>query len=309
MTWRRAQIVLLSAQRMTRAEDQRGRVHRSRHGPRRDPQLQPGRLRRALSALPGRPAARRSRCRSGSEIKRIALTRSRPISVSRLRPGAWPSWPTTWSPRGWSTDISHEGLRQLLREEGVRFQAVRTLEALQRPRVRGQEEPDPRALRIADGRRPGRGRVVICLDEFGPLNLQPQPGGKAWAPRAKPQTDPRHLHPPARRPPPALLPTTSALTCSTARSASARPASSSSPSAATSAPATRPRSGSHFVLDNFSPHKGDEVRDWAAGQQRRARLHAPLRLLAQPDRGAVQRRCATSASPAPTTPTTPPRPG
>jgi hypothetical protein len=24
--------------------------------------------------------------------------------------------------------------------------------------------------------------VVICLDEFGPLNLQPQPGGRGWAP-------------------------------------------------------------------------------------------------------------------------------
>ena len=28
---------------------------------------------------------------------------------------------------------------------------------------------------------------MICLDEFGPLNLQPQPGGRAWAPRAKPR--------------------------------------------------------------------------------------------------------------------------
>ena len=130
---------------------------------------------------------------------------------------------------------------------------------------------------------------MICLDEFGPLNLQPQPGGKAWAPRAKPQTDPRHLHPPARRPPPALRASTSAPTALRARSTSARPASSSSPSAATSAPATRPRSRLAFMLDNFSPHKGDQVRDWAAGQQRRARLHAPLRLLAQPDRGAVQR--------------------
>ncbi len=37
---------------------------------------------------------------------------------------------------------------------------------------------------IADGhRRPGSGdpTVVICLDEFGPLNLQPHPG-KQWAP-------------------------------------------------------------------------------------------------------------------------------
>jgi hypothetical protein len=39
---------------------------------------------------------------------------------------------------------------------------------------------------IADGhRRPGPGdpTVVICMDEFGPLNLQPHPG-KQWAPLA-----------------------------------------------------------------------------------------------------------------------------
>jgi hypothetical protein len=29
--------------------------------------------------------------------------------------------------------------------------------------------------------------VVVCLDEFGPLNLQPQPNGRAWAPRKKPK--------------------------------------------------------------------------------------------------------------------------
>ncbi|HEU4525840.1 MAG TPA: transposase [Gemmatimonadales bacterium] len=41
--------------------------------------------------------------------------------------------------------------------------------------------------RIADGKRdpgPGDPAVVICLDEFGPLNLQPHPG-KQWAPAAK----------------------------------------------------------------------------------------------------------------------------
>ncbi len=45
---------------------------------------------------------------------------------------------------------------------------------------------------IADGhRQPGSGdpTVVICLDEFGPLNLQPHPG-KQWAPVATGQGDP-----------------------------------------------------------------------------------------------------------------------
>jgi transposase len=39
---------------------------------------------------------------------------------------------------------------------------------------------------IADGKRtpgPGDPAVVICMDEFGPLNLQPHPG-KQWAPAA-----------------------------------------------------------------------------------------------------------------------------
>lgn len=87
------------------------------------------------------------------------------------------------------TDISHEGLRQLLREEDVSLQALK-LETLQRPGVRDEEKPDPRAVRIVDGLAepgPGDPDAVVCLDEFGPLNLQPQPGGKAWAPRAKPK--------------------------------------------------------------------------------------------------------------------------
>jgi transposase len=45
---------------------------------------------------------------------------------------------------------------------------------------------------IADGhRRPGPGdpTVVICVDEFGPLNLQPHPG-KQWAPAAAGKGDP-----------------------------------------------------------------------------------------------------------------------
>jgi len=39
---------------------------------------------------------------------------------------------------------------------------------------------------IADGQRtpgPGDPAVVICMDEFGPLNLQPHPG-RQWAPKA-----------------------------------------------------------------------------------------------------------------------------
>ncbi|WP_436799056.1 hypothetical protein [Micromonospora fulviviridis] len=40
---------------------------------------------------------------------------------------------------------------------------------------------------------PADGRV-ICIDEFGPLNLQPRPG-RAWRPQGQPGAATRHLHP------------------------------------------------------------------------------------------------------------------
>jgi hypothetical protein len=43
----------------------------------------------------------------------------------RFLPGACRSWRSSWSLRG-VDDISHEGLRVLLREEGVTFQRLKT---------------------------------------------------------------------------------------------------------------------------------------------------------------------------------------
>jgi hypothetical protein len=40
--------------------------------------------------------------------------------------------------------------------------------------------------------------VVICLDEFGPLNLQPQPGGRGWCAARQAQAHPRDLQAPAQ---------------------------------------------------------------------------------------------------------------
>jgi transposase len=48
-------------------------------------------------------------------------------------------------------DISHEGLRVLLREEGVSFQRLQDLEAVSGSGLRDQEESDPALVR-ADGR-------------------------------------------------------------------------------------------------------------------------------------------------------------
>jgi transposase len=103
---------------------------------------------------------------------------------------------------------------------------------------------------------------VFCLDEFGPLNLQPQPGGRAWAPRKKPRriratfTRPhgvRHLlgaydvgrdrlygHLKQRKSRAEFL-----EFCRYVRSL--YPA----------------EIRLHFILDNFSPHLGEQVRAWA----------------------------------------------
>ena len=177
-------------------QDQRGRLHRPRHGPRGDPQLQPRRLRCALPALSRAAGRRPSPCPSGAQIKKIALS----IPTDLGRPFA------TWSlakladylvAEGVVTDISHEGLRALLREEGVSFQAVRTWKRSNDPELRGQEEPHPGAIRAGRRRQgdrhlPGR---VRAAEPAAPARRQ----GLGAAEEAA--ADPRHLHPPARRPP------------------------------------------------------------------------------------------------------------
>jgi transposase len=75
--------------------------------------------------------------------------------------------------------ISTESVRQILRAAGISWQATKTW--------KGSKDPDfaakmARVLDLYDhppaARRDGR---VICVDEFGPLNLQPRPG-RGWFP-------------------------------------------------------------------------------------------------------------------------------
>jgi hypothetical protein len=191
------------------------------------------------------------------EIKKIALS----IPTDLGRPFA------TWSlakladylvAEGVVTDISHEGLRQLLREEGVSFQAVRTWKRSNDPNFETKKNRILELYELADAGK----AVVICLDEFGPLNLQPQPGGKAWAPLKKPRriratyTRPhgaRHMlgaydvtrdrlygHVKKRKTRVEFL-----AFCRYVRSLHP------------------PEVRLHFIPDNFSPHLGDDVRRWA----------------------------------------------
>ena len=80
-------------------------------------------------------------------------------------------------------DISHEGLRILLRQEGVTFQRLKTWKASKDPRYAAKKARVERLYAIADREiAPDTGdpAVVFCADEFGPLNLQPRPG-RQWA--------------------------------------------------------------------------------------------------------------------------------
>ena len=181
VTWRRAQMVLLSAQRMDvpaiakvtfTSED---RVRAVIHNFNAD----------GFESLYPRYAGGRPPVFSADqrrEIKRIAL--SRPVDHDLPF--------STWSiaklaefvvAEGVVDDISHEGLRSLLHDEGVSFQKIKTWKASTDPDFEVKKNRVLHLYDLADAKiasDPGDPAVVICMDEFGPLNLQPRPG-RQWA--------------------------------------------------------------------------------------------------------------------------------
>ena len=182
VTWRRAQMVLLSAQGMD--VEQIAKVAFTSADRVRDvinnfnddgfdslyPKYSGGRP--PTFTLPER-----------QQIKKIAL--SRPVDHGLPF--------STWSltklaeflvAEGVVDDISHEGLRDLLRKEGVSFQVIKTFKQSNDPDYEAKKNRVLELYDIADGKAepgPGDPAVVICMDEFGPLNLLPRPG-KQWAP-------------------------------------------------------------------------------------------------------------------------------
>ncbi|MGC5332875.1 transposase [Micromonospora sp. DT62] len=81
---------------------------------------------------------------------------------------------------GYVAAVSVETIRRILHERGVSWQATKTWKA--------STDPDftTKMHRILDlyDHPPADGRV-LCVDEFGTLNLQPRPG-RAWRPHGQP---------------------------------------------------------------------------------------------------------------------------
>ncbi|MEV6432437.1 hypothetical protein [Nocardia sp. NPDC051463] len=78
-------------------------------------------------------------------------------------------------------DISRETLRKILKAEAVSWQATKTWKASADPEFAAKLN---RILDLYD-HPPADGRVV-CVDEFGPLNMQPCPS-RGWFPRRNPK--------------------------------------------------------------------------------------------------------------------------
>jgi hypothetical protein len=71
----------------------------------------------------------------------------------------------------------------LLREEGVTFQRLKTWKTSKDPDYAAKKARIEHLYAIAGSEvipEPGEPEVIFCVDEFGPLSLQPRPG-RQWA--------------------------------------------------------------------------------------------------------------------------------
>ncbi|GAA3061087.1 hypothetical protein GCM10010464_26820 [Pseudonocardia yunnanensis] len=80
--------------------------------------------------------------------------------------------------------MSTETIRRVLREAGITWQATKTWKASRDPDFAAKMA---RILDLYDA--PPADRRVICVDEFGPLNLQPRPG-RGWFRKGQPTRRP-----------------------------------------------------------------------------------------------------------------------
>jgi transposase len=183
VTWRRAQMILLAAQQLPVPEIARvtftseDRVRDVIHNFNAD----------GFNAL--YPRYRGGRPPTFTLAQRQQI---RKVAFSRPKDHGLPF--STWSlskladflvAEGVVEDISHEGLRTLLDEEGVSFQRLKTWKQSRDPDYKAKKNRVLHLYGLMDGIEDvedGDPDVVVCVDEFGPLNLQPHPG-RQWARR------------------------------------------------------------------------------------------------------------------------------
>jgi transposase len=190
VTWRRAQMVLLSAQGMDAAAIAKVAF------------TSEDRVRDVIRNFNADGFASLYPKYKGGRPPKFSLPQRREIKkIARARPGDYDLPFSTWSlakladflvAEGVAGDISHEGLRMLLREEGITFQRLKTWKASRDPRFAERKARVEQLYAIADREvTPGDGdpEVIFCVDEFGPLNLQPRPG-RQWAPVSGKHKDP-----------------------------------------------------------------------------------------------------------------------
>jgi transposase len=184
VTWRRAQMVLLSAQGMDVAQIAQVTF------------TSPDRVRDVLHNFNLDGFASLYPRYRGGHPPTFTLAQRRVIKQLALsRPQDHDLPFSTWSlaklaeflvAEGVVDDSSHEGLRVLLRQEGVSFQRLKTWKQSRDPDFEAKKNRVLHLYGLMDGTsdvQPGDPEVVICIDEFGPLNLQPHPG-RQWTTRA-----------------------------------------------------------------------------------------------------------------------------
>jgi transposase len=181
VTWRRAQMVLLSAQGMDAAAIAKVAF------------TSEDRVRDVIRNFNADGFGSVYPRYKGGRPPKFTLPQRREIKkIAKSRPAEHDLPFSTWSlakladflvAEGVVDDISHEGLRTLLREEGVSFQRIRTWKASKDPDDAAKKARVEHLYAIADREvMPGAAEpgVIFCVDESGPLNLRPRPG-RQWA--------------------------------------------------------------------------------------------------------------------------------
>ena len=181
VTWRRAQMVLLSAQGMDATAIAKVAF------------TSEDRVRDVIRNFSADGFSSLYPKYKGGRPPKFTLVQRREIKkITKSRPAEHGLPFSTWSlsklaeflvAEGVVDDISHEGLRVLLREEGVSFQRIKTWKTSKDPDYAVKKARVEHLYAIADGEvvpDAGEPEVIFCVDEFGPLNLQPRPG-RQWA--------------------------------------------------------------------------------------------------------------------------------